>query len=80
MEKKPLGSADAAAAGKGKREVDYATEGRHVAQIYDGEKLEPGMEFDGPAIIEDPGTTIVVHPANRVAIDGYGNVIITLAN
>ena len=80
MEKKPLGSADAAAAKKGEREVDYATEGRHLAQIYDGEKLEPGMEFAGPAIIEDPGTTIVIHPANRVAIDGYGNVIITLAN
>jgi N-methylhydantoinase A len=80
MEKKPLGSADAGAARKGEREVDYATEGRHLAQIYDGEKLEPGMEFAGPAIIEDPGTTIVVHPGNRVAIDGYGNVIITLAN
>ena len=80
MEKKPLGSTEADSARKGEREVDYATEGRHLAQIYDGEKLEPGMEFAGPAIIEDPGTTIVVHPGNRVAIDGYGNVIITLAN
>ncbi len=67
--------------GRASTELDYArNEGRHLAQIYDGDKLEPGMEFAGPAIIEDPGTTIVVHPGNRVAIDGYGNVIITLAN
>lgn len=80
MEAKPLGEADASSAGKGERQVDYATEGRHSAQIYDGEKLAPGMEFAGPAIIEDPGTTIVVHPGNQVAIDSYGNVIITLAH
>ena len=34
--------------------------------IYDGTRLEPGMSFAGPAIIEDPGTTVVVHPTNRV--------------
>ena len=31
------------------------------------------MEFTGPAIIEDPGTTIVIHPGNRVEIDAYRN-------
>ena len=25
-------------------------------------------------VVEDPGTTIVIHPGNRVEIDGYGNV------
>jgi N-methylhydantoinase A/acetone carboxylase, beta subunit len=58
---------------KGKRMVDYATEGVHEATIYDSTKFEPGMEFKGPAIIEDPGTTIVVHPTNRVFIDDFGN-------
>ncbi|SDG82593.1 hydantoinase/oxoprolinase family protein [Pelagibacterium luteolum] len=58
---------------KGRRQVDYATEGEHQATIYDGEKLEPGMSFVGPAIIEDPGTTVVIHPGNRVTIDDYGN-------
>jgi N-methylhydantoinase A len=37
------------------------------------------MSFSGPAIVEDPGTTTVVHPGNRVEIDGYGNIIIHLA-
>ncbi|MGR3710780.1 MAG: hydantoinase/oxoprolinase family protein [Alterinioella nitratireducens] len=75
LELKPaeLGPADAEPALKGRREVDYALEGKHQADIYDGEKLAPGMEFTGPAIIEDPGTTIVIHPGNRVEIDAYRN-------
>ena len=63
---------------KGRRQVDYALEGIQQATIYDSEKLEPGMAFEGPAIIEDPGTTIVIHPGNRVAIDAYGNTVITV--
>src|SRR5690606_13645063 len=63
---------------KGGRKVDYALEGIHEAAIYDGTKLEPGMTFSGPAIVEDPGTTIVVHPGNRVEVDGYGNIVIEL--
>ena len=63
---------------KGHRDVDYALEGVHRAAIYNGEKLEPGMTFTGPAIVEDPGTTIVVHPGNRVSVDGFGNVHIQL--
>jgi N-methylhydantoinase A len=66
------------AALKGRRDVDYALEGVHEAAIYDGTKLEPGMTFSGPAIVEDPGTTVVIHPGNRVEIDGYGNIHITL--
>ncbi len=78
MQEKPLTDAPASAAQKGERMVDYALEGRHQAAIYDGEKLEPGMNFAGPAIIEDPGTTIVIHPGNRVEVDGFGNIHIHL--
>ena len=63
---------------KGEREVDYALEGIHLAKLYDGEKLQPGMEFNGPAIIEDSGSTTVVHPENHVYIDGYSNIHIEL--
>ena len=63
---------------KGTREVDYATDGIHVATIYDGTKFEPGMTFSGPAVIEDPGTTVVVHPGNRVTVDDFGNIHIDI--
>ncbi|MGY6710160.1 MAG: hydantoinase/oxoprolinase family protein [Rhizobiaceae bacterium] len=77
-ERQPTGT-PASAAMKGERDVDYALEGVHKAAIYDGTKLEPGIEFDGPAIVEDPGTTIVIHPGNKVRVDGYGNIHIVLS-
>src|SRR5262245_19410853 len=60
---------------KGRRRVDYATEGVHDADIYTGELLEPGMTFNGPAIVETSGSTIVIHPGNEVTVDDYGNVV-----
>ena len=75
--KEPTGT-PASAAEKGRRMVDYALEGSHEAVIYDGTRLEPGMAFDGPAVIEDPGTTMVIHPGNAVLVDGYGNIHIEI--
>lgn len=69
---------DVATAVKAVRMVDYALEGIHEATIYDGSGLEPGMSFEGPAIIEEEGTTTVVHPGNRTVVDDYGNYVITI--
>lgn len=63
---------------KGERHVDYALEGIHNAVIYNGDLFEPQMAFNGPAIIEQTGTTIVVHPEQSVCIDEYANTVITL--
>jgi N-methylhydantoinase A len=63
---------------KGRRAVDYATEGIHEADIYAGELLDPGMSFDGPAIVETKGSTVVVHPGNELAVDDYGNLVISI--
>ena len=79
MKKQELSGADAQVALKGRRDVDYALEGIHSAAIYDRDLLVPGMRFTGPAIIEDSGTTVVIHPDNDVQIDGYGNIHIVLA-
>lgn len=78
IHKLPVTGATLDAAIKGRRMVDYTTEGVHEATIYDGTLLEPGMSFAGPAVVEDPGTTIVVHPTNRVTMDDYGNFHITI--
>ena len=63
---------------KGRREVDYALEGVHTADIYDGDLLEPGMHLEGPAVIEMRGTTVLIHPRNKVRMDDYGNIHIRL--
>ncbi len=63
---------------KGVREVDFANDGVHAADIHDGSRLEPGMRFAGPAIVEAPGTTIVVHPGDRAEVDSHRNVVIRI--
>ncbi len=77
MHKQPPTGTPPSTAIKGYRDVDYALEGTHKATIYDGTLLEPGMKFTGPAIVEDPGATLVVHPGNQVEMDGYGNLHIS---
>jgi N-methylhydantoinase A len=62
----------------GCRNVDYATEGVRLATAYDLARLEPGMSLDGPAVIEDEATTIVVHPGDSVTVDRYGHVHIAV--
>jgi N-methylhydantoinase A len=42
-----------------------------------GSGLQPGMEFDGPAVIRLESTTALVHPGQHVRIDEYGNVRMT---
>ena len=78
MQREALGDNDAAVARKGEREVDYALEGKHPATIYDGDLLAPGMAFQGPAIVEDSGMTVVIHPGNHVHIDAFRNIHIEL--
>ncbi|WP_316860977.1 hydantoinase/oxoprolinase family protein [uncultured Cohaesibacter sp.] len=78
MVEKPVTGTPASEAVKSERKVDYATQGIFDAKIYDGDKLEPGMSFVGPAIIEDSGTTVVVDPECKVEVDGYSNIHIHL--
>jgi N-methylhydantoinase A len=58
---------------KGQREVDYVEAGIHQAMIYDGHVLETGMDFVGPAIIEESGATTVIPPGLPCHVDDYGN-------
>ncbi len=39
--------------------------------LYEMDLLQPGHEVIGPAIIEHPATTLVVHPQDRVTIDEW---------
>ena len=59
---------------KGRREVDFDAHSVHQADIYDRALLEPDAEFSGPAVVEEPATTIVVLPGHRVVVDDYGNL------
>lgn len=62
-----------AAAHIGTRRVSFDRHGDHEAAIYDGLALEPGMDFAGPAVVQEPSATLVVPPRHRVSIDLFGN-------
>jgi N-methylhydantoinase A len=72
-EKMPTTGAKLEDAVKEQRDVDYAEAGIHRATIYDGDALEPGMGFVGPAIIEEAGATTVIPPGLPCHVDDYGN-------
>ena len=63
---------------KGARMVDYDEHGVHLADIYDMALLEPGMSLNGPAIVEEPITTLVVTPGRTASMDQFGNMHINL--
>ena len=46
------------------------------ASIYDFEKLNPGNEIAGPAVIHTPITTIVLQDNQQGRMDEYRNVVI----
>ena len=78
LEAQAIGPADVTPAIKGHRPVDFALEGVHEAAVIDAAKLRPGMRCDGPAIVEDEGTTTVVHLNCSLEVDPYFNLQITL--
>ena len=59
---------------RGTRRVDFDAHGVHTTAIYERKGLEPGMNISGPAIIEEPATTIVVFPGQEARVDDYGNL------
>ncbi len=70
LERRALGTSDPASAHKGLRDA-YIGGQWHRANLYEMDRLQPGHEVQGPAIIEHPATTLVVHPNDLVAIDEW---------
>ncbi|WP_454813578.1 hydantoinase/oxoprolinase family protein [Labrys neptuniae] len=68
--RRPLGATNPAPAHKGTREA-YMGGRWHKADLYEMDDLQPGHEVKGPAIIEHPATTLVVHPGDSVFIDEW---------
>jgi N-methylhydantoinase A len=81
VEEKPalprLGRRSAGSPRLGARKAFF--DGRFVpTPVYDGPKLTPGQAILGPAIIEEPFTTVVVYPGQRATVDAFGNYTIAL--
>jgi N-methylhydantoinase A len=65
---------------KGKRPV-YFPEFRdfHTTTVYDRYALLPGQALDGPAIVEERESTLVVGPGGRFEVMACGNIVVGVA-
>jgi len=72
-------SPPAAAAIKGTRPV-YFPEFRdyHATTVYDRYALAAGQGFDGPAIVEERESTLVIGPGGRFEVAASGSIIVTV--
>jgi N-methylhydantoinase A len=64
---------------KGHRDVYFPDSKGYVASsVYDRYRFRPGDAFDGPAVLEERESTVVIGPRGRGLIDAWGNVRVTL--
>jgi N-methylhydantoinase A len=62
----------------GTRRVWFA-EGWQDTPVYRRDYLPRGATFTGPALLEQLDATSVIEPGDRVAIDRWGNLVVTLS-
>ena len=57
-------------------EAYFNATGKVTTPVYLGERLLPGMVIKGPAIIEEPTTTVVIYPNSKAEITETRNYLI----
>jgi N-methylhydantoinase A/oxoprolinase/acetone carboxylase beta subunit len=58
-------------------EVKAVFDGKSMdTPVFDRNTLEEGQYIDGPAIIGEMGSTIVVYPDQKAHVDAFRNIII----
>ncbi len=75
----PRGGRGAAAAARGTRRTYFKGLGHRTCGIYTRDLLVAGNAIQGPAIIEDFGSTTLVLPGQHVRVDPFGILVITRA-
>jgi N-methylhydantoinase A len=77
----PDHGADPGDAETGERPVHLPDGGGKVsARVYSAERLRPGNELTGPALVEAEDTTVLVDPGHRLWVDGFLNLRMDLGD
>ena len=63
--------------GRGTRQVWFKGGAKPTA-VYERDELKPGQTVDGPAIIDAPDSTMLVHPDQHARMDEYRNITLTI--
>jgi N-methylhydantoinase A len=48
--------------------------------VYSRGELGSGDVIDGPAVVQEFGSTVPIHPGFRADVDRYGNLLLTKAD
>jgi N-methylhydantoinase A len=76
LKKESSGKAAVEEALKGKRPVYFEETGGFTdTPVYDRNLLAEGARIEGPAVVEERITTVIVHPGWNLTVDTYGNII-----
>src|SRR5438477_4697313 len=70
-------TSDASKAQKGTRRA-YWGDAWTETPVYDGAQLGSGARVDGPALIEEPFTVLVLPPDTAAQLDAFGNYVVDL--
>jgi len=63
---------------EGTHPIFFEETGKYVdTPIYARENLPPGSEIDGPAVVIQLDTTIIIHPGQSATVDDHANLLIT---
>ena len=73
-EPRPLADTSRRALPSGVRRACFPGVGRVEAPVFERAGLTPGTELAGPALIEEPGATVVLFPGHRLEVDRLGNL------
>ncbi len=67
------------AALKGRRPVRFAAAGAALdTPVYDRARLPPGRRIEGPALVEEPESTLLVPPGTWFVAEPNGNIVVHL--
>lgn len=66
-----------AAKARDERSVYFKQVGWARASIYERAALRAGNTFEGPAVIEEPTATTLLHPGHELTVDEFGNLLIS---
>jgi N-methylhydantoinase A len=73
-----LGTLELADSARTGQRPAYFGDGYVDTPVYDGARLGPGAEVDGPALVEEPFTVVVIPPGGRARLDDAGNYELSL--
>ena len=63
---------------KGRRLIYLPDQGMIDVPVYDRYQLRAGDRLDGPVIVEERESTVLINGPGRICVDGHRNLIVDL--